>query len=91
MKTTLTVLALGLATVSGIPAHAADEAYSGTLYRNGGHFGLANSDTSLDQAEPVIAGAPSSEAAAPAAAQTAAGNGTLYGLEKSDAKLEIDP
>jgi hypothetical protein len=91
MKTILTSLALGLATIAGIPAYAADEAYSGTLYRNGGHFGLANSDASLEQAEPVIAGAPSSETAEAETAQTVTWNGALYGMEMSDAKLEIDP
>jgi hypothetical protein len=91
MKTTLTFLALGLATISGIPANAAEDSYSGTLYRNGGYFGLANSDTSLEQAQTVIAGAPSSEAAAPEVAQTAAWNGTLHGMQKSDAGLEFDP
>ena len=97
MKTTLTLLALGFATFASLPANAADEAYSGTLYRNGGNFGLENSDVSLEQAQPIIAGAPSNETAEPEAAPTPTWNGTLYrngghyGLENSEDNLYLDP
>jgi hypothetical protein len=99
MKTTLTLIALGFAFAS-IPANADTETYPGTLYRNGGHFGDANSDAKLEQAEPatsVIAGAPSSEIGAPESAPTQTWSGTLYrnggvyGDWNSDEKLEINP
>lgn len=97
MKTTLTLLALGIATIASIPAQATDESYAGTLYRNGGHFGASNSDVSLEPNEPIIAGAPSGEASEPEAAPTPTWNGTLYrngghfGPENSEDKLSIDP
>ncbi len=96
MKTTLTLLALGFAAVTSLPASADSDAYPGTLYRNGGYYGDANSDVKLEQEQPVIAGAPSHEASEPEAAPTRTWSGTLYrngghfGLESSDEKLEMN-
>lgn len=95
MKPTLTLIALGLSAVISLPAQAESEAWSGTLYRNGGHFGMANSDVILEQPA-VIAGAPSSDATEPEATPTQTWSGTLYrngghyGLNNSDEKLESD-
>ncbi len=97
MKTTLTIFALGLTALTSLPANADSETWTGTLYRNGGHFGAANSDVNMEQAEPIIAGAPSSEAIEPEAAPSRTWSGTLYsngghyGLENSDEKLDLDP
>ncbi len=98
MKTTLTLFTLGLATFTSLPASADSETWPGTLYRNGGHFGLANSDVKLEQEQPVVvAGAPSSETSEPEAAPTRTWNGTLYrnggyyGDKNSDERLENTP
>lgn len=99
MKTTITLLALGIALSAGAPASADTETWPGTLYRNGGHFGLANSDARLESTTPesaqvIIAGAPSSEAGEPEAAPGRAWEGTLYrngghfGTANSDESLE---
>lgn len=95
MKLTLTLIALGLSAVISLPVHAESEAWPGTLYRNGGHFGLTNSDVILEQPA-VIAGAPSSDATEPEATPTQTWSGALYrngghyGLNNSDEKLEGD-
>ncbi len=99
MKSILTIFALGLAALTSLPSNADSETWPGTLYRNGGYFGLANSDVKLEQGQnqPVIAGAPSSEASEPEAAPTQTWNGTLYrnggyfGDKNSDARLENTP
>lgn len=89
MKTLLGLLAFSLLSASSL----ADEATSGTLYRNGGHYGTANSDIQLE--------APASEAAPQAAPQTETiqtvqtqtwhgtlyRNGGHYGIENSDEKI----
>jgi hypothetical protein len=102
MKSTLTLLTFGFASMITCSAQAADDYYSGTLYRNGGHFGSANSDVSLEQkrqeeAQEVIAGAPSNEAIEPEAAAAPVWEGTLYrnggyfGEQNSDTRLERNP
>ncbi len=83
MKTTLSLITLSIALHAGPSASADTDAWPGTLYRNGGHFGLTSSDAQLEQApqEPVqyiIAGAPSSEAGEPQAQPAPPWSGTLY-------------
>jgi cell wall-associated NlpC family hydrolase len=93
MKLTQTLIILGLGAVITLPVQAESEAWPGTLYRNGGHFGMANSDVILEQPA-VIAGAPSSDATEPEATPSQTWSGTLYrngghdGLNNSDEKLE---
>lgn len=95
MKPTLTLIALGLGAVISLPVQAESETWPGTLYRNGGHFGPASSDVSLEQPV-VIAGAPSSDATEPEAPPSQTWSGTLYrngghnGLNNSDEILEGD-
>lgn len=95
MKPIPTLIALGLGAVVSLPVHAESEVWPGTLYRNGGHYGTANSDVSLEQSV-VIAGAPSSDATDPEATPSQTWSGTLYrngghyGLNNSDEKLESD-
>ncbi|MDD5388726.1 MAG: hypothetical protein PHD37_05245 [Gallionellaceae bacterium] len=97
MKTTLTLFALGLTALTSLPASAESETWIGTLYHNDGHFGAANSDVNMEQAEPIIAGAPSSEVIEPETAPTRTWNGTLYrnggyyGDKNSDERLENTP
>lgn len=96
MKTTLTLFALGLTALISLPVQAESETWPGTLYRNGGHFGMANSDASLERTL-VIAGAPSSETTEPEAAPARSWQGTLYrdggyfGEQNSDSRLEHTP
>lgn len=97
MKTTLSLSALGFAIITSLPANADSETWPGTLYRNGGHFGIANSDMKLEQEQLVIAGAPSSETSEPEAAPMQTWKGTLYrngghyGDKNSDERLENTP
>jgi hypothetical protein len=82
-------MALGIT----LPGYAADnQSWSGTLYRNGGHFGTANSDTQLESAQPATpASAPKSENPVPGQqvyADTLYRNGGHYGSNNSDIKLE---
>lgn len=101
MKTTFTLLTLGIALCVGPSARADTEIRPETLYRNGGHFGPAGSDVQLEQAsaEPaqlIIAGAPSGEAGEPETAPGRAWQGTLYrngghfGTANSDEQLEAN-
>ena len=85
MKNLYTLIALSLATSNVCAA----EDTSSTMYRNGGHYGLTNSDVQLE-----IAGAPSEPAyRASEPVQTVAWEGTLYrngghyGTDNSDIKL----
>lgn len=98
------ISALALSVGIAAPACAGQsEAWSGNLYRNGGHFGDANSDLRFEasqtpaprQAEMILAGAPSSNAdEIQAQAASTAWNGTLYrngghyGDRNSDVTLE---
>lgn len=100
MKSMLTCLSIGFVISTSLPVQAETEIYPGTLYRNGGHFGLANSDAKLEHDSAmfdsaIIAGAPSSDAGESEAKPGQAWQGTLYrngghfGLENSDDNLEM--
>jgi hypothetical protein len=99
MKTLLKLLALSL--IAGASAYAADTTWPGTLYRNGGHYGMQNSDEQLSMNlkmdSSLIAGAPSDPANSnfandePSQAWkgTLYRNGGNYGLENSDEQLHM--
>lgn len=94
MKTPLTFLTLLFAALASLSANAENETWPGTLYRNGGHFGVTNSDVSLQPNEAIIAGAPSFEASEPEAVPASSGMGMLSrngGLENRADNLSFDP
>ena len=104
MKTSFRALALCLL-LGGLTtsAFAADMTYQGTLYRNGGHYGVNNSDVQLEMAQATTADAAILVANVTTAIGTVMGtalnavqqtwNGTLYnngghyGLANSEEKL----
>jgi len=85
------LISMLLAAIS-LPALGADALeYGNTLYRNGGHFGDANSDVGIERGELVIAAAP---AAPELPAASASYGNTLYrndghfGNANSDERIE---
>ncbi|MDP2832543.1 MAG: hypothetical protein Q8Q28_04455 [Pseudomonadota bacterium] len=70
-----------------------DTSYDKTLYRNGGHFGNANSDVMIEQGERTIAAAPADPRipeSSVAYGNTLYRNGGHFGEANSDVKIEQD-